>query len=118
MNPLLFALPGKLVPGKDVAKKGPPKRSKSWAIGIVDSLFTTTTQVLANVVDGGNGGRALFRELESDGRGKVERGAFIGYVAVSEPVGEDKEVDVALVWRGTIFKEEWESNFVMNELVS
>ena len=54
-----------------------------------------------------------------DGRSKVLRGTFAGYVAVSQPQeGEPDERDVALVWRGTIFKEEWESNFAEDQLVS
>lgn len=83
----------------------------------------------------------MFRTNE-DGRGKKPRSTFFGYVAVSQPPagnnGVDKAAptpasnatteegekgkkqgqDVALVWRGTIFREEWESNFSQDELVS
>jgi hypothetical protein len=115
MSPLLYALPGKLVPGQSVVK--PPER-KPWVIGIVDTVFATASQAVAQLIDSNNGGRTLIRELTPDGRGKVARGAFIGYVAVSQPIGPEQEVDVAIVWRGTIFREEWESNFVQDRLVS
>lgn len=90
------------------------------------------------------GDRTLFG---ADEQKREPRGTFFGYVAVSKPKqsagvpsNEPTEVvsnnsaaaadgdaaeehpqgeglDVALVWRGTIFKEEWESNFCENQLV-
>lgn len=82
------------------------------------------------------GGRALFT-TDKMGRKKQPRGSFFAYIAVSQPpkgaaaaavdpsaaaaadaapaAGEGE--DVALVWRGTIFREEWESNFAQDELV-
>jgi len=75
------------------------------------------------------------------GRGTEPRGTFFGYVALSQPTeaagaasststggsngkpaaqqttAATEGRDVALVWRGTIFKEEWESNFCEDQLV-
>jgi hypothetical protein len=76
------------------------------------------------------GGRALF-STKKDGRGKQPRGTFFGFIAVSQPLetlappaattgaaaGAEQGRDVALVWRGTVFREEWESNFAQDELV-
>jgi hypothetical protein len=78
------------------------------------------------------GGRALFTKKE-DGRTKEPRGTFFGYVAVSQPPKSNADAaapktttgaaaaeqgqDLAIVWRGTIFKEEWESNFAQDQLV-
>jgi hypothetical protein len=39
-------------------------------------------------------------------------------LALSKPAVAGGEVDLSLVWRGTIFKEEWESNFTQDEMVS
>lgn len=115
LSPLIYALPGKLTSdGKETSG------SASWSIfsGIVDYLFNTASSFLVNFIDGTNGGRCLFRMNPKTGRGLEVRGAFFGYVAMSQPAGPDKEVDVALVWRGTQFREEWESNFAADKLVS
>jgi hypothetical protein len=85
---------------------------------VADKLFDTVAGALVTFVDGSNGGRRLFMPDPETGRGVEKRGTFIGFVAVSEPAGAEREVDVAVVWRGTIFKEEWESNFSQNKLVS
>ena len=49
----------------------------------------------------------------------MPRPAFMGYVAISPSAGAGSggEVDVAFVWRGTIFKEEWAANFGADQLV-
>lgn len=83
-----------------------------------DKVFATVAGAAATLVDGSNGGRRLFVPDPDTGRGVVERGAFIGYIAVSTTKVLGGEVDVAIVWRGTIFKEEWESNFASDKLVS
>uniref|UniRef100_A0A383WFD7 Fungal lipase-type domain-containing protein n=1 Tax=Tetradesmus obliquus TaxID=3088 RepID=A0A383WFD7_TETOB len=112
LSPIFHARPGKSS-GTD-----PPVAAGKLSVveAAQDKLFATVTGVLVTLVDGSNGGGRLFGPDPATGRGVQERGAFIGYIAVSEPQGDAGEVDVALVWRGTIFKEEWESNFAEDKL--
>jgi hypothetical protein len=114
LSPLIHARPG-----KSSGNIAPVLRGK-WGVleAATDKVFQTVAGVAVTLVDGSNGGRRLFVPDPETGRGVQKRGAFIGYVAVSKPEGEAKEVDVAIVWRGTIFKEEWESNFAQDKLVS
>eukprot|EP00878_Enallax_costatus_P005614 GHUV01005887.1.p1 GENE.GHUV01005887.1~~GHUV01005887.1.p1 ORF type:complete len:573 (+),score=69.78 GHUV01005887.1:124-1842(+) len=112
LSPLIHALPGQLTDGKIA------RRYTNWSAlnGFVDKLFNTGSTIMVAFIDGNNGGRALFRTNPVTGRGKQARGSFIGYVATTTPKNPDDEVDVALVWRGTIFREEWQSNFAQDEL--
>ncbi|PRW39379.1 phospholipase A1 [Chlorella sorokiniana] len=117
LSPLIRALPGQ---GRapDI-KKPEPGRLPSWLwqnrSRLVDFLVYST---------GGIAVRALFdkRQLFQDnertgGRGLDPRSTFIGYVAVSQPSKESSEVDIAFIWRGTIFREEWINNFAFDRLV-
>jgi len=104
MSPLIQALPGK--------GRGESEKPKNRVVRAVCEVLPTLG---VTFVDGANGGRALF-ETRPDGHGTQSRGTFFGYVAVSQPDPADGGVDVALVWRGTIFKEEWESNFMEEQL--
>lgn len=112
LSPLIYALPGKLDNGQ-VSKKS----NMSIFDNVLDFLFNQGSSILVSLVDDSNEGRPLFRTNPKTGRGKEATGAFIGYVAMTPPKSPDDEVDVALVWRGTIFKEEWESNFAEDKLV-
>ncbi|KAG2498914.1 hypothetical protein HYH03_003104 [Edaphochlamys debaryana] len=63
----------------------------------------------------------VFSELPLSKKPKTGRSAFMGYVAVSQPLdpaNPDSERDAVFVWRGTIFKEEWAANFVRDKLVT
>jgi hypothetical protein len=51
------------------------------------------------------------------GRVPPKNGTFMGFITVSKPATPGGEVDVAIAWRGTVFKEEWESNFGHDDLV-
>lgn len=55
------------------------------------------------------GGRPLF-DTAPNGRGTTPRSTFMGYVAVGQDKDKRGGIDVALVWRGTIFREEWVSH--------
>lgn len=107
LNPIIHALPGTELDAhhRDVAPK------------LLSKAFSTVSGFLVGFLDENMGGYQLFTADPATGRGKVQRDTFFGYIAVSEPSGPDNEVDVAVVWRGTIFKEEWESNFSGDELV-
>jgi len=104
LSPLIHARPGK--------GRGNSDKPKNRIVRAVCEVLPTLG---VSFVDGTNGGRALF-ETRPDGHGTQPRGTFFGYVAVSQPDPTDGGVDVALVWRGTIFKEEWESNFMEEQL--
>jgi hypothetical protein len=114
LSPIIHAKPGK------ASGNNPPVgRGRHGVLhAVADKLFDTVAGALVTFVDGANGGRRLFMPDPGTGRGVEKRGTFIGFVAVSQPAGGDQEVDVAIVWRGTIFREEWESNFSQNKLVS
>jgi hypothetical protein len=111
LSPLIYALPG-----QHHALDGGGQEGKLWGPveRLVDFLFSKASRIPVEVIFGS---RPLFVEDPATGRGKVERPAFMGYVAVSTPQGPGQEVDVAFVWRGTIYKEEWESNFAQDRLV-
>jgi len=93
-------------------------RDRFWCSKHSVLLLTVTTWCLmlpASLCVFCTGDRPLFEKEDKP------RGTFFGYVALSEPqnppVGSCEGRDVALVWRGTQFKEEWESNFCENQLV-
>jgi hypothetical protein len=114
LSPLIHARPG-----KSNGNDPPLLRGKLGLLeAAADKVFDTVAGVLVTVADGSNGGRRLFVPNPETGRGVQKRGTFFGYVAVSEPAGPEDEVDVAFVWRGTNFKEEWESNVAQDKLVS
>ncbi|WIA42234.1 hypothetical protein OEZ86_008251 [Tetradesmus obliquus] len=112
LSPIFYARPG-----KSSANNPPVACGKLGVLeAAADKVFATVAGAAATLVDGSNGGRRLFVPDPDTGRGVVERGAFIGYIAVSTTKVLGGEVDVAIVWRGTIFKEEWESNFASDKL--
>ncbi|KAG2439754.1 hypothetical protein HYH02_010631 [Chlamydomonas schloesseri] len=89
-----------------------------WGIldGAVDGVFGFLAGIPTAII---GGARPLFKQNPATGRGTVPRPAFMGYVAMSPAAGgaANGEVDVAFVWRGTIFKEEWAANFGSDQLV-
>lgn len=108
LSPLMYALPGKLDSDGVAQKSQEPLFDK-----FVDWGFNIFTKLLVNLAFKQ---RPLFKTDAYNGLEATN--AFIGYVAFTPPKNPDDEVDVALVWRGTIFKEEWEINFEENKLVS
>ena len=81
---------------------------------IVDRVFKQVAGIPTELI---GGSRKLFLPDRTTGRKLAARPAFMGYVAVSNG-HEGEEVDVAFVWRGTIFYEEWQANFAQDYVVS
>eukprot|EP00775_Hariotina_reticulata_P001610 gene1610-1950_t len=118
LPPIIHALPGTMP--EDPQKKVQRRMRFAFITSFLDGLIKTVTGLLVTFVDGSNGGRQLFTSDPVTGRGRVppKNGTFMGYITVSKPTTPGGEVDVAIAWRGTIFKEEWESNFGHDELTT
>jgi hypothetical protein len=115
--PIIHAKPGKHIaeaPSGAAALSMPAVPRLPDLDDLVDKVFATSSNILITQV-AGTDARPLFEINKENGRDKVPRGAFSAYVAMSESAAG--EVDVALVWRGTQFLEEWETNFAQDELV-